>query len=199
MELDEVVGFAGGGFEVGLGVGGHEGDGEVLFDFLGVLADGQGQVVGEGSFAEFEGVDLADVAGEEELLFAEDLGQTIKSLSSTDSKTTQGKFIRVIFKLTNNSKNGETVKAPSLVDLKERNATVMSGADDFIDKTKYEDLSYAKLEPDFTKTFCAIYEVPKDAAGLKLEVSTFAQYQYSKETQLPVGHKNIVLSLRQKK
>jgi hypothetical protein len=135
------------------------------------------------------------------VLSAHDIGQTLAGNAewSGEKRKTDGRFVRVVFKMTNNTKDEKYVNVPELIDSKQRKVRILDDSGRFID-ADYADPHLDKLPPGFSRTYCAIYEVPKDATGLNLVVPTLASYQYSNDGPfLPVGDKPVVLDLAEAK
>ena len=109
-----------------------------------------------------------------ELLAAEDRGSLLRGSESeyptfTEDKTSSGKFIEITLQVTNVGTITESYWSdPTLLDDKD---TVFKKADDvyqWIPDDKEAILE--PLQPRITRQFIWIYEVPKDAIGLRVEV-----------------------------
>ena len=131
------------------------------------------------------------------VLSAEDVGQTLAGNAewTAEKRNTDGRFVRVVFKLTNNTKDEQYVNVPSLTDSKERKVSILDDSRRFID-AQHTDPHLDKLPPGFTRTYCAIYEVPRDSVGLKLLVPTLESYRYSDDGPfMRIGEKAVVLDV----
>ena len=132
------------------------------------------------------------------ILSAEDVGQTLAGNRewAEEQRKTDGRFIRVVFKLANNTKDEKYVNVPSLMDAKERKVSILDDSRRFIN-AEHADPHLDKLPPGFTRTYCAIYEVPRDSVGLKLVVPTLESYRFSDDGSfMRVGEKAVVLEVQ---
>ncbi len=129
------------------------------------------------------------------VLIAEDAGKTLTGNAEWTQlkRDTDGRFVRVVFKLTNNSKDEKYINVPSLVDAKERRVQILDDSGRFIDG-QYKDPDLDKLPPGFERTYCALYEIANDADGLTLMVPTLASHRISEGgASIPVGEKAVIL------
>lgn len=100
---------------------------------------------------------------------AEDRGQLIESGNEfTDDLTTTGRFVFVAATIKNEGKDAFFIDVPKIVDGQAREFDHASGDYAFIDEAQQCILE--QLNPGLDKTCAWIYEVPADAAGLKLKV-----------------------------
>jgi hypothetical protein len=130
------------------------------------------------------------------ILSVEDVGQALAGNAqwADEKRKTDGRFIRVVFKLANNTKDEKYVNVPSLMDSKERKVNILDDSRRFI--AEHTDPHLDKLPPGFARTYCAIYEMPGDSHGLRLMVPTLASYRYSDDGPfMPVGEKAVVLEI----
>lgn len=135
------------------------------------------------------------------VLRAENLGQQITGNAdySDEHRNTDGSFLRVVFKLANNGKSDSYVTVPRIVDGKEREFTIIDNSRYFIPKD-FTDPHLDKIAPGFTRTYCAIYEIPKDATDCRLKVSTLDKFDFrGGGTYIPMGGRLIVLDVEEVK
>ena len=108
------------------------------------------------------------------VLTARDRGSVLKGSESeypgfTDDKTTVGKFIEVSLQVENIGTITETfVSEPNIIDNKQRQYKPMSF--DAYEWIPEDELYLSDLQPGVPVKWTGIYEVAKDASGLKLEV-----------------------------
>jgi len=129
---------------------------------------------------------------------AENLGQQLTGNAEypDENRNTDGKFLRVVFKLANSGKSEHHVTVPSVMDAKEREFTVLDDSSYFIPE-RFTEPHLDKIPPGFTRTYCAIYEVPKGATGFLLKVSTLDTYDFrGGGTYIPMGDKRIMLDVQ---
>jgi hypothetical protein len=101
---------------------------------------------------------------------AEDTGSTLPGGGTFSSdKSTSGKFIIVKFRVTNTKNEEEAViDTPKLVDSRGRKFEQMDDAQLYLPDGAAE-MTLEQLPAGLTKTFYAIYEIPRDATGLSFE------------------------------
>lgn len=108
------------------------------------------------------------------LLAVEDKGSILKGAESKypsweEDKTTAGKFIEITLEVENVGEITESyISDPNLVDDKNREFKPATGVGAWIPEGK--ELIFADLQPNIVKEFVLIYEVSKDATGLKVKV-----------------------------
>ena len=102
---------------------------------------------------------------------AKDLGKKVTSnLDESDTKTTDGKFIQVHFKVTNKGKKEEMVlDPPKVVDDKSREFGPVDMQSFYVPKNA-KTLSLDSLPPSMQREYYSIIEVPADAKSLKLQI-----------------------------
>lgn len=114
------------------------------------------------------------------LIKAEELGNILKGSESKypewqEDLTTEGKFIKVEVSQENVGKRSTYTAAPDIIDNQGREFSPFTKADPWIPEEKYCGLLGKELKPGFSPVNCVfIYEVPKDAKGLKLKLGTIA-------------------------
>ena len=112
------------------------------------------------------------------LLAAEDKGSILKGSESKypdwyEDKITTGKFIRITLEVENTGTITESWwTEPTLIDEKNREFKPASEVYAWIPEEKQPTLK--ELHPGITQQFIWIYEVPTDAAGLKVKVKDIA-------------------------
>lgn len=118
---------------------------------------------------------------------AKDLGKELKAPNSfVKPKKTEGHFVLVKFKITNKGKKEANIlEHPKVVDSKSREFG------NFDEQMMYlpEDMKsifLESLQPDVTKSFAAIYELPEDAKGLKFQAKELELFG-SKKALIDLG------------
>jgi hypothetical protein len=112
------------------------------------------------------------------LVEARDLGNILKGKESRYPEwkgdlTTEGKFIKVEVLEENVGKVSTYTKTPDIVDSQGRQFSPFVEASSWIPEEKDCGLLGKELKPGFSPVGCIwIYEVPKDATGLKLKIGT---------------------------
>jgi len=112
------------------------------------------------------------------LVEAKDLGNVLKGIESRYPKwkkdlTTEGKFIWVEVSQENVGKVSTYTRAPDIVDNQNRQFPPFVEASDWIPEERNCGIIGKELKPGFSSVNCIfIYEVPKDATGLKLKLGT---------------------------
>lgn len=116
-----------------------------------------------------------------------DIGKELKASNSfVKPKKTEGRFVMVKFKVTNKGKKEANVlEHPKVMDAKGRefgnfDQQMMYLPDDL--KT----MILESLQPDITKTFAAIYELPEDAKSLKFQAKELELFG-SKKALIDLG------------
>ncbi len=98
---------------------------------------------------------------------AKDIGKKLKSVLG--DKTTEGKFVKVVFKVTNTTKEEERIMDhPKLLDDQGREFGNFDEASMYLPDNE-KTMTLEQLPAGMPKTFSAIYEVPDDAKGLKFQ------------------------------
>lgn len=106
------------------------------------------------------------------ILDAEDLGNTLEPVEDYyDKKTTSGKFIKVRFNVENKGSEMATLTSLKLFDDKDREFTSYSGTSGYIEDEE-ELFLLDNINPGMDRTYTLIYEVPKNASNLMLEVTS---------------------------
>jgi hypothetical protein len=101
------------------------------------------------------------------VLSVKNLGSTLTSTNPfIESKTTTGKFIQVRFEVENISKDLESVGNVGLVDFQGREYVPASGVSFWIPNEEQLFL-IDNINPNITKTYTVIFDIAKDATGLK--------------------------------
>ncbi len=102
------------------------------------------------------------------VITAKDLGGTLTSSNQfIDPKKTSGKFVKVTFEVTNNDTSLQSVGNLQIVDNKGREFTPAADVSYFIPND--ESLFILdNINPGITKRYTVIFDIPKDAMGLKL-------------------------------
>lgn len=99
-----------------------------------------------------------------------------KLTANGEHATTDGKFVEVSMKITNNGqKEDSLLDLPALVDATGREFKPWEKSSSFI-PTGARDLAMAPLPPSLAKEFVEIYEVPADATGLKFKARALAAF-----------------------
>jgi hypothetical protein len=106
------------------------------------------------------------------ILNAEDLGNTLEPVDDYhDIKTTNGRFIKVRFQVKNKGSEMVTLTSLKLFDDKDREFTDYSETSGYIEDEE-ELFLLDNINPGMEETYTLIYEVPKDANNLMLEVTS---------------------------
>lgn len=101
---------------------------------------------------------------------AENLGSTIKSKYPTivdDCVANSGNYVKVAFKIKNNSNDMVTVTDVYLYDSTKREYVTSSDVSSCVDDELF---ILDNINPGIENSFVAIYEVPADASGLRVKV-----------------------------
>ena len=103
------------------------------------------------------------------VVIVKDLGETLVSDNQfIESKKTSGKFIKVTFEVTNNDTSLQSVGNLKIIDDKGREFTPSADVSYFIPNN--ESLFILdNINPGITKRYTVIFDIPKDAVGLKLQ------------------------------
>lgn len=103
------------------------------------------------------------------ILEAKELGQELKSDNQfIDAKTTSGKFILVRLEVENRKTEAATYAGINAVDDKGRTFEVYSEKFGFVDEK--ESCIFEQLNPNITKVYSEIFELPADAKGIRVGV-----------------------------
>jgi hypothetical protein len=117
-----------------------------------------------------------------EVVSAKNLGTNLQGI--TGNKTSQGKFIKVEFKVTNLSKKEESIlDHPKLLDDKDREFGPMDDQSLYIPDPE-RTITLESLPPSMMKRFSAIYEVPADAKGLVFQARALSAFGDKKKVVL---------------
>ena len=104
----------------------------------------------------------------------------------TGNKKTSGKFVKVEFKVTNTSKQDETIlDHPKLVDDQSREYKPLDDQALFIQEPE-QTLTLESLPPSLMKRFSAIYEVPADGKGLRFEARALSAFGERRKVALGI-------------
>lgn len=116
------------------------------------------------------------------LMEAKDLGDTLKGSASnyptfTDDKkaNANSKFVQVSIEVENLDTSMKSVTDLSIMDGKNRKFTASSDTSEWVPQDKQMFL-LSNLNPNVPQQFIAIYEVPKDATNLKMEVGDLSLF-----------------------
>lgn len=114
------------------------------------------------------------------IIAAKDEGHELKSANEfIKPKSTSGKFIRLTFELENKSKDLKTFAGLDVVDAQDRKYKSSSDGLMFIEQDRQ--CVFENINPNITKTCQAIYELPKDATGLKANVGDLSLFGSQEE------------------
>lgn len=103
------------------------------------------------------------------LTSAKNLGSSLKpKYSFDDNCKTSGKFIKITFTVKNNRTEMESLSDLYLYDSKKNQYNTSTDANDCVENTIY---ILDNINPGIKKSYTAVYEVPKDAKGFRLEVT----------------------------
>lgn len=130
---------------------------------------------------------------------AERIGHNIAgNIENPDEiRNTDGVFIRVVFKIGNDTKSDQFFTTPLIVDDKDREYSVIDDNRYYIPKN-IADPYLNKIPPGFSRTYCTIYEIPKDSSRILLQATTLQTYDLGGNgTYIPMGRKMIALDLQQ--
>lgn len=106
---------------------------------------------------------------------AKDVGKTMKSNSefNDEEKKTDGRFIQVHYKVTNNGKKEEMLlDRPKIVDDKQREFGPID-MESFYVPAKTKSIGLDTLPPSMPREYWTVIEVPADAKGLKFQLHGF--------------------------
>ncbi|MBK7580339.1 MAG: hypothetical protein IPI67_09065 [Myxococcales bacterium] len=102
------------------------------------------------------------------------IGKQVQGL--TGDKKTSGKFLKVDFKVTNTSKESETIlDHPKVFDDQAREFKPLDDQAMFIHEPE-QSLTLESLPPSMLKRFTALYELPADAKGLSFEARALSAF-----------------------
>jgi hypothetical protein len=121
------------------------------------------------------------------LVAARDIGSTLKSSFGAygkDCVANSGKFIQVDLKIKNLNKDVATVTNPDLIDSLDRSFVTSSDVYSCVDTSLF---LLSSVNPGIEKSFSAIYEVPLDASGFKLEVGDFGLFNLTADKLITLG------------
>jgi hypothetical protein len=119
-----------------------------------------------------------------EVVGASFIGNQIQSFG-TDKKTA-GKFLKVDFKVTNTSKQDETIlDHPKVFDDQSREFKVLDDQAMYVHQPE-QTLTLESLPPSMMKRFTAIYELPKDAKGLSFEARALSAFGERRKVSLGI-------------
>ncbi|MFO0566953.1 MAG: hypothetical protein U0263_14900 [Polyangiaceae bacterium] len=109
-----------------------------------------------------------------EVVSATAIGNAIQGFAG--DKKTSGKFVKVDFKVTNTSKQDETIlDHPKVFDSQGREFKVLDDQALYIHEPE-QPLTLESLPPSMMKRFTAIYELPLDAKGLSFEARALSAF-----------------------
>lgn len=119
-----------------------------------------------------------------EVVGASVIGKQIQGF--TGDKKTSGKFLKVDFKVTNTSKQDETIlDHPRVFDDQSREYRVIDDQALFIHEPE-QPLTLESLPPSMMKRFTAIYELPADAKGLAFEARALSAFGAKRKVSLGI-------------
>ena len=118
------------------------------------------------------------------LLSARDRGSVLKASESryatiASDKTTPGHYVEIAMEVENLGTDMKTVTDVKLVDSKSREFTSSSDTSEWVPEGK-DLFILSNLNPNVPQQFMAIYEVPADASGLKVEVGDLGLFSNKK-------------------
>lgn len=117
-----------------------------------------------------------------EVVGASVIGNRIQGFSG--DKQTAGKFLKVDFKVTNTSKQDETIlDHPRVFDDQSREFKVLDDQVLYIHEPE-QALTLESLPPSMMKRFTAIYELPTDAKGLAFEARALSAFGEKRKVAL---------------
>lgn len=100
---------------------------------------------------------------------ARNLGDTLSSSNEfIDSKKTSGKYVKVSFEVTNNDKTLQSVGNVKIIDSQNREFSTATDVSFFI-PSEESLFIIDNINPGITKKYTVIFDIPKDAVGLKLQ------------------------------
>jgi hypothetical protein len=124
----------------------------------------------ENPFTKNEIITVEEV--EWQLLEAESLGNTLEDPNGfLENKVTSGAFIKIRFKVKNIGSEMKTLTSLYLIDDQDREYTSYAESFGYLDVDEHLFL-LDNINPGISKTYVDIYEVPKDAKGLILEITS---------------------------
>ncbi|HXF44036.1 MAG TPA: DUF4352 domain-containing protein [Candidatus Paceibacterota bacterium] len=143
----------------------------VILIIIGTSSSSTPQKVGESGSQTEQTFKVGDIVAIDKTLWkvvsARDLGSVLSSDNQfIESKKTSGKFIKVTFEVTNNGTSLESVGSVGLVDNQNRKFSTASDVSYWI-PSEEQILLLDNINPGITKKYTVIFDVPKDAAGLK--------------------------------
>lgn len=110
------------------------------------------------------------------------IGNNINGI--TGNKKTAGKFVKVEFKVTNTSKQDETIlDHPKLIDDQSREFKPIDDQALYIQEPE-QTLTLESLPPSLMKRFSAIYETPADSKGFRFEARALSAFGERKKVAL---------------
>jgi hypothetical protein len=119
------------------------------------------------------------------VLSAEDLGSTLKGLLD-ESKKTEGRFIKVKYTVTNTTKEEDSVlETPQLLTSDGAKYKQLDDVGMYLADGEKE-MMMEQLPSRIKKSFSAIFEVPKDAAGLRFQARSLAAFS-TKYVEVDLG------------
>lgn len=119
-----------------------------------------------------------------EVVGASVIGNRIQGFSG--DKKTAGKFLKVDFKVTNTSKQDETIlDHPRVFDDQSREFKVLDDQALYVHEPE-QTLTLQSLPPSMLKRFTAIYELPVDAKGLVFEARALGAFGERRKVTLGI-------------
>lgn len=119
-----------------------------------------------------------------EVVGASTIGKQIQSFGG--DRKTGGKFLRVEFKVTNTSKQDETIlDHPKVFDDQSREFKVLDDQALYVHHPE-QTLTLESLPPSMMKRFTALYELPADAKGLVFEARALSAFGERRKVALGI-------------